>query len=86
VLAFAATLAVAGIAFAASPPPKVVVQLEPQPGSKIAGTATISHVSMDPPVVDVTILLDGCSFQRTRTPPVSTVQRARTSVRRLSTG
>jgi hypothetical protein len=58
-LAFAATLAAVGIAFAASPPPNVVVKLEPQPGSKIAGSATISHVSMDPPVVDVTIVLDG---------------------------
>jgi hypothetical protein len=58
-LAFAAALAVGGIAFAASAPPNVVVKLEPQPGSKIAGTATISHVSMDPPLVDVTIVLDG---------------------------
>ena len=58
-LAFAATLAVAGVAFAASPPPAIVVNLEPQPGSKLAGTATISHVSMDPPVIDVTIVLDG---------------------------
>ncbi len=58
-LAFAAALAAAGIAFAASPPPNVVVKLEPQPGSKIAGTATIAHVALDPPVVDVTIVLDG---------------------------
>lgn len=58
-LAFAAMLALAGIASAASPPPKVVVKLEAQPGSKIAGTATIAHVAMDPPVVTVTIVLDG---------------------------
>ena len=59
VLAFAATLALTGIAVAASPPPNVVVKLEPQAPSKIAGTATISHVTMDPPVVSVTIVLDG---------------------------
>ena len=58
-LTFALALAAAGIAFAASPPPAIVVKLEPQPGSKLAGTATISHVSMDPPVVVVTIALDG---------------------------
>lgn len=58
-LAFAATLALAGIAVAASPPPNVVVKLEPQAGSKIAGTATIAHLAADPPVVSVTIVLDG---------------------------
>ena len=58
-LTFAVALVGGGIAFAASPPPAIVVKLEPQPGSKLAGTATISHVSMDPPVVDVTITLDG---------------------------
>ncbi len=58
-LALAAVLPLAGIAFAATPPPHVVVSLEPQSGSKIAGTATISHVSMHPPVVVVTIVLDG---------------------------
>jgi hypothetical protein len=58
-LSFAATLAVVGIAFAATPPPSVVVKLDPQNGSKIAGNATITHVAMEPPVVDVTIVLDG---------------------------
>ena len=58
-LAFAAVLALAGIASASSPPPKVVVKLEPQPGSKIAGTATITHAATDPPVATVTIVLDG---------------------------
>jgi hypothetical protein len=58
-LSFAATLAAVGIAFAATPPPSVVVKLDPAPGSKIAGTATITHAAMEPPVVDVTIVLDG---------------------------
>lgn len=58
-LTFAVALVGGGIAFAASPPPAIVVKLEPQPGSKLAGTATIFHVSMDPPVVVVTIALDG---------------------------
>jgi hypothetical protein len=58
--ALAAMLALAGIASAASPPPAtVVVKLEPQPGSKIAGTATITHVEAAPPVATVTIVLDG---------------------------
>ena len=58
-LACAATFAAVGIAFAASPPPSAQLQLKPEHGSKIAGTATIAHVSMEPPVVDVTIVLDG---------------------------
>lgn len=58
-LTLAATFAAVGIAFAATPPPSVAVKLDPQPGSKIAGTATIVHVSLKPPVVDVTIVLDG---------------------------
>jgi len=58
-LAFAAVFAGAGVALAASPPPAVVVKLDPQPGSKIPGKATITHVSMDPPVVEVKIVLDG---------------------------
>jgi hypothetical protein len=58
-LALVASLAVAGTAFAATPPPSVKITLDPQPGSKIAGTATIAHVAMEPPVVEVTIVLDG---------------------------
>jgi hypothetical protein len=58
-LALAATLAAAGTAFAATPPPSVKITLDAQPGSKIAGTATITHVAMEPPVVDVAIVLDG---------------------------
>jgi hypothetical protein len=56
--ACAATFAVVGIAFAATPPPSFLVKLDPQHGSKIAGTATIVHGSTEPPVVDVTIVLD----------------------------
>ena len=52
-------LAAGGIALAGTPPPSVQIHLAAQPGSKITGTATIAHVSMDPPVVDVGIVLDG---------------------------
>jgi hypothetical protein len=58
--AIAAMLALAGIASAAaSPSAKIVVKLEAQPGSKISGTATITHVEAAPPVATVTIVLDG---------------------------
>ena len=58
-LTLVATLAAAGTAFAATAPPSIKVTLDPQPGSKIAGTATIVHSATEPPVVDVTIVLDG---------------------------
>src|SRR6202035_5799056 len=58
-LVCAATLAAVSVAFAATPPPSFLVKLDPQNGSKIAGTATIAHLSTEPPTVDVTIVLDG---------------------------
>jgi hypothetical protein len=58
-LALVATLAAAGAAFAATAPPSVKITLDPQPGSKIAGVATITHSATEPPVVNVTIVLDG---------------------------
>jgi len=58
-LALVATLAVAGAAFAVTAPPSIQVTLDPQPGSKIAGKATITHLATEPPAVEVTIVLDG---------------------------
>ena len=58
-LALVAMLTTAGAALAGTPPPSVTFPLVAQPGSKIAGSATIVHTAMDPPVVDVTIVLDG---------------------------
>ena len=58
-LAVAAMLVAAEAAVASTAPPSVTFPLAAQPGSKIAGSATIVHTAMDPPVVDVTIVLDG---------------------------
>jgi hypothetical protein len=55
--AFALALALAGGAIAGPAPVKI--PLQPQHGSKIGGTATLTHRSMKPLVVDVSIVLDG---------------------------
>jgi len=56
-LALPLALAVAGAAVADTP--SVKVPLLPQPPSRIGGTATITHLSKQPMVVDVRIVLDG---------------------------
>ncbi len=49
---------IVGSAAVADVPP-VKVPLLPQHGSRIGGTATFTHLSMKPAVVDVRIVLDG---------------------------
>jgi len=66
-LALALALAVAGAAVADTP--SVKVPLLPQNGSKIGGTATITHLSVKAPaVVDVRIVLDGVFIPENRYP------------------
>jgi len=56
-LALPFALVIGSVAVADVPP--VNVPLLPQSGSRIGGTATFTHVSMKPAVVDVRIVLDG---------------------------
>jgi hypothetical protein len=52
----------------ATAPPSVNVPLLPQHGSKISGTATLTHRSMSPPVIEVAVVLDGVFIPENRYP------------------
>jgi hypothetical protein len=56
---FALPLALAVGSVAVADAPSVKVPLLPQHGSRIGGTAAITHLSVKPAVVDVLIVLDG---------------------------